>query len=307
MSWTWLLPTLIAAAFGRAAVQRWPVMVALLACYGAALLVKLLCGYEFVSPVVLAAMAPIAYFGFAVGLGWTAVMGRLVAMVAVTIVAFALSVGFHATRFGSLSSGLAHIGALVEKRLYSVDPLTTAKEACADDFWQDPNCVPLYVESLTVNTATVLTKYAAPKYMLPWFARLEAVTPTAHVKDAMSRAAAAKSLEPVLELARAEGVSDLLPYLPRLVGALLIPLLLLGLAISLWRNPRDRLARLSLSGLSCLAPLSWFILAKGHSYIHVETNATLWFVTFIPTSLCLLAAQSPTRMTPDAPPEAERH
>ncbi|HGJ5869024.1 hypothetical protein [Arsenophonus nasoniae] len=41
----------------------------------------------------------------------------------------------------------------------------------------------------------------------------------------------------------------------------------LALVISLW--------------FSILAPLSWFILAKGHSYIHVHINYILWYVPFL--------------------------
>lgn len=33
--------------------------------------------------------------------------------------------------------------------------------------------------------------------------------------------------------------------------------------------------------LSILAPLSWYILAKGHSYIHVNINYILWYVPFL--------------------------
>lgn len=40
-------------------------------------------------------------------------------------------------------------------------------------------------------------------------------------------------------------------------------------------------ATLVMLWVSILAPLSWFILAKGHSYIHVHINYVLWYVPFL--------------------------
>lgn len=44
---------------------------------------------------------------------------------------------------------------------------------------------------------------------------------------------------------------------------------------------RKLLAGLCATGISFLAPLSWVILAKGHSYIHVHMNYCLWWIPFI--------------------------
>ena len=39
---------------------------------------------------------------------------------------------------------------------------------------------------------------------------------------------------------------------------------------------------------SLLAPLSWFIMAKGHSAIHLHINFVLWYITFIPCGMLLI-------------------
>lgn len=46
-------------------------------------------------------------------------------------------------------------------------------------------------------------------------------------------------------------------------------------------------AGLTASGIALLAPLSWFVLAKGHSYIHVHLNYCIWYVPFIFIGLAL--------------------
>ena len=50
---------------------------------------------------------------------------------------------------------------------------------------------------------------------------------------------------------------------------------------------RKLLAGLCATGISFLAPLSWIILAKGHSYIHTHMNYNLWWVPFIIIGLAL--------------------
>ncbi len=65
-----------------------------------------------------------------------------------------------------------------------------------------------------------------------------------------------------------------------------------GLALFLARS--DRASAASLRGLvaatmcSVLAPLSWFVLFKGHSFIHVHMNAIVWHLPFVPVSLVLM-------------------
>ncbi|MFT6817750.1 MAG: hypothetical protein ACJATT_001560 [Myxococcota bacterium] len=64
--------------------------------------------------------------------------------------------------------------------------------------------------------------------------------------------------------------------------------------LALWLARSDVEWAASLRGLvaatacSVLAPLSWFILFKGHSFIHVHINAIVWHLPFVPVSLVLM-------------------
>ena len=289
VSWTWLLPALLAFAFGASVYKGSGALTLFLLAFGAAMLLKLLCGYEYLTTVALAATAPVAYHGLRSGRPFSAVLGRLVLMGLATVVAFAIAVGFHATRFGSLSGGLAHIGALAEKRLYSTDPVAASKEACADDFWQDAQCESVYIESLNAGTGAVLAKYLAPKYMLPWFSRWESFDPMVELKAAIESSVKARSPQPLMELVRKEGVQAVLPYVPRVLSALFLAILVVGTAIRILRAGDRRVPLAAMVLLALLAPLSWFVAAKGHSYVHVELNSALWYVIFIPTALAVLS------------------
>jgi len=57
---------------------------------------------------------------------------------------------------------------------------------------------------------------------------------------------------------------------------------------SIDRNRRKLLSLAAMTGVSILAPISWFVLAKGHSAIHTNWNYILWDLPFsiIGTALC---------------------
>jgi hypothetical protein len=40
--------------------------------------------------------------------------------------------------------------------------------------------------------------------------------------------------------------------------------------------------------MSALAPLTWFLMTKGHSYVHIHLNYVLWYVPFLPVAALIL-------------------
>lgn len=53
-------------------------------------------------------------------------------------------------------------------------------------------------------------------------------------------------------------------------------------SISKFGNYKKQSALFIATWVSILAPLSWYILAKGHSYIHITMNHVLWYIPFLP-------------------------
>jgi uncharacterized membrane protein YqaE (UPF0057 family) len=76
------------------------------------------------------------------------------------------------------------------------------------------------------------------------------------------------------------GGAGVFPHL--VLGSLVLPLVL---AVFQGRSPRRDLA-LWISFI--LPPLSWFVLAKSHSAVHVHLNFVLWYLGFIPATLDIL-------------------
>lgn len=67
--------------------------------------------------------------------------------------------------------------------------------------------------------------------------------------------------------------------------AFLISLLLVGLVLSLLAGKRISNSALFLLIGALTVPISWFILAKGHSYIHLHINMVLWYPVTVPVLL----------------------
>ena len=76
--------------------------------------------------------------------------------------------------------------------------------------------------------------------------------------------------------------TPLFPGVPGFAFMALIVLVVTGLFILKKINHKYFVRDFVLISYMSLIPLSWFILAKGHSYIHVHMNFVLWYLGFIP-------------------------
>ena len=57
---------------------------------------------------------------------------------------------------------------------------------------------------------------------------------------------------------------------------------------------------LSLLAVSLWSSLSWFVLARPHSYIHIQLNYVLWVLPFMPVALYVFLKQRITLLIPDS-------
>ncbi len=204
----------------------------------------------------------------------------------------------HVTALPARVGGWQAMTTLVEKRLYSRDPEATARAACRDDFFADPNCVPMYLESLRVAPVRVVAKYLAFDDLLPWLPRLKnrgADDAREPLREALRTTLHERSAWPVLEAVRTAGWSGLSRPVLRLVDVAVFALLLALLLRKLFRLRQTDPALIGMMVCAVAAPLSWFVLAKGHSYIHGALNYVLWYLPFVPLALAVLGMPEPPR------------
>lgn len=287
---TWYLPFIAAVYLAAGSYRSGRTFATLLAILFATYLLKLLCGYEFVTSIGLAASVPLVYAGVRDEQRWQAIAGRVLANGAVLVLALLAAAALHAgTSPGGVSAGWSKVAITAEKRLSSATPMETARRACDGD----ATCEKMIAQSLAANPWEVTARYFRLSDTLPWVSAVR--------MDAQER----------LTLRLALGLGDGVGLGPRQDGApvprtepttlmgtvdaalqfaLIVidraafPMLLLALGL-LFTHIEPALRWSALFALG--APLSWFFLAKGHSAIHMHMNHVLWSLPFVPW--CVMA------------------
>ena len=286
---TWFLPALVSFAWGKVALQSPRRFMVLLFLLFATLLTKFLCGYEYITTIVIAAFLPLAYYATRLRLDAKRALVQTVLFGVTAFLAFGVAATLHVRKLGH-GEGMQYerVVDIAKKRLATGDVDALAREACrnapdlaacCDGYKKN------YGDSLTCNPLTLVVRYLRMPHFLPWEDR---IVPT------WREYVAIEEVTEQMSLASLKGALGIGPVRASLVaykafGLVAFPLFcLLAGAASLWRGDRSFSLALVISALS---PLSWFVLAKGHSYIHLHLNYVLWYLLFVPWAmLCLFQA-----------------
>mgnify|MGYP000400237601 CR=1 FL=1 len=233
---TWFIPSIFSfLAYRNIESTRYKLCLAL---FFFAVLVKSLCGYEYLSSLLILASSP-----FLIKLLSTpshaerkAAFKTLVTLFVLSVCAFAIALLAHANlRADSLISGLNDI--------WQHDVLRRT-------YGNAPNFDPGFSESLNADVMSVMSLYT-----FEWNTSI------------------------------LKGVSgDLFPYM-------LLFSFLLSIYTWLSKKHNSRLF-ISMFVIYIAAPISWFVLAKSHSYIHTHINFVLWYFGLIGACLYILTLGS---------------
>jgi hypothetical protein len=250
---TWFLPMLVSMFLGKAAFATTAGMLKMMTALFFVFLLKFLCGYEYLTTIYLASCVPIAYYAIRYDYGIRQGIQKAILSGMVCSLAFVGAVGIH-THSLSLDghSGWADIVLAAKKRLSSDSPEEIAKEACKSDTDIEA-CENLVVKSLSSNRFSVTAKYFLVPHFFPWIDRFQSKVVIA-MQDLQKVGFVGLIICVVLCWAK----------LPTAVK----PAIALGF----------------------LAPVSWFFIFKGHSYVHYHLNYVLWYLPFIP--FCFMALGS---------------
>ncbi len=214
---TWVLPSVIALLIYK--VKHTFVAILLLVVLSTSVLIKSLCGYEFLSFVILLSITPLVYIIFTQAEGRKRVIRLVAFIVLFELIGFVIALCIHAEcRSGSILEGLKAIWELdVKRRTFGEAELFNT----------------VYSDSLNSSVFQVVWKYIG--------------------------------FGPYLFLIALSCLAMFLAY-KKTHGLLLRNIFIL-------------------TALYLLPPLSWYVLAKAHSYIHTHINFVLMDFGFVP---CLL-------------------
>lgn len=204
--------------------------------------IKSLAGYEYITTILIASVAPLIFF--AVKYQWPAqlFLFRFFAAGLAGLSAFFSAILLHLIQlsiyFGSFDSGCKHLFYTVAKRTHGQPEMVDEE----------------YRRSLESGLLEVILKYWSVKSDNGYAFNLSSIF----------------------------GVGGWLSF--KVVVSCTFVLMLYGLFVTFFRSASEQQKRMQWAIVttfifSLFAPLSWYVLAKGHSYVHTQMNHVLWYVT----------------------------
>lgn len=281
VEFTWFLPTLVSLFLARIASRSVIGSLLLAVLLFAAFTIKFLSGYEYITTIVLAATVPLVGALFEKNRKLIVRILPVVACFTAAGLSFLASISIHAQSLGpEWSAGLREIETVARKRAVSEMSESAIEEICSkDEVPNQGNCRLELQRSLARSTAKVVAKYFVMPRALPWVQHIRHdPQDLERLRDLRRDPSVGAAITTALEISP---ISYLRLTLRALEAALLVGLTIIGLGFV--RARRDSLA-VALA-VSFVAPLSWYVLAKGHSDIHYYLNYVLWYLLFVPFAL----------------------
>lgn len=287
ISFSWFIPLLLTSIFSPKIYANIKFYYFLLALLFTSFLFKFLSGYEYITTVVLASITPIVYHGLKLKKTYKFILVLCSGVFLVSLISFAASILIHAKSLdSSSSSGFQIIENTAKKRLSSTDTDKLLVEMCGTD----QGCLAsyeIYRASLESNSIMVAAKYFINDNFLPWASIISFNEQEKELlKSARDEIRNNLSLDLIFNIEMSL-LAKLALYLSGIVLSSIFFITLVLMCLSLWRTAPIYLLIPLL--ITFIAPLSWFFLAKGHSYIHYHMNYVLWYLYFIPFSAVVLS------------------
>lgn len=162
----------------------------------------------------------------------------------------------------------------------------TARDACAPH--DDPLCIEEFVTSLRSSPISVFGTYLVfPHSFVPGLTRYKESIDSA-LKAELVEARKQRSVRLLADVFKRHGRSAVLPAALVYINEAYVFFLLVGLVVwKAFRRATPWYWRVTLA-VSLVAPISWFVMAKGHSFIHTHVNYILWYLPFVPIGLLFL-------------------
>jgi hypothetical protein len=256
VEFTWFLPMTVACLvyalkFKRQRNQE----VTLLVLVFISSLLKLLCGYEYITTIYLSTVISI----FILMRKDRISARKIIKFTLIITIAFFLSFGsaltIHAESLNRVGlNGWDTIFFTASKRVSSDNPEELFDRLCRNlnDYNDYDECVSdakKYYESLEANPFIVTGKYFLIPSFFPW-------------------------------------INNLIDF--KFVRRALNASGLLMLAIAAVLTSHNKVKAFSVMTITALAPLSWFFLAKGHSFVHYHMNYVLWYIVTMPIIIYII-------------------
>ena len=273
VSFTWFLPLVITMYYSIRVYETPAARWRMLALFYGAMLLKLLCGYEFITSIVIAAYCPLLYQAMLKKIPLWHVLKLFMWVGGGAFAAFATAALIHISAIAETrAAGFETFRYRAERRFYSEDPQMTAKQSCPGD----AECEKIMLASLTASPVDVVKIYLVMPEFLPWLSTTRLSEAERHAFK--SRLDSTHGIAKKIAAIRASPVS----YWFFIAAKILNPAAFIGFMLTcIGVAMRSSRAAQGLLLLSFIAPLSWFVAAKGFCYIHAHLCFVVWYIPFI--------------------------
>lgn len=271
------------------------------------LLFKTLIGYDYLSTIVLTAMIPIVFYSLKNNISVKKLFINLISILAISLLSFSTSVIVHAKSMDNESNPFEWIYYTAAKRLSSNNPEKTAHEACikliADQNENididDPEymgCYEEFIESLSVSRFKVLSKYMIARHIVPFLGSYQ--IDLKKDQEINLKEIYYNTNFNLLD----KGVSvfqygiknfkefNLFQVISVIVNYVISPIIFIMVFILFfYKTFKSDIKNTIFNLFILLPPLSWFILAKGHSFVTAyQLTFFIWYIVTIPYMFAIL-------------------
>lgn len=278
VSFTWFLPLFITMWLSSGLYDSRKRIYLMSALLFLAYLIKLLCGYEYVTTIFIATCVPIVYFGLKSNYELKRIIHVIIFNFGALLLSFSLALYIHATSIkeNGASSGFAHIYLTAKKRISSANPEELAKQVCDGD----SECETVMIASLVSNPVDVVKRYFFVPDFFPWLSRYNHNFEERTVLKNSILSGKYSNFHDAYNSIGFIGVINV--FISVIISSLSKFGFIIFAAVSFLAIKNSTRSIQVAATISLLAPLSWFLSAKGHSYIHYHMNYVLWYLPFVP-------------------------
>lgn len=270
-------------------------------------LIKSLIGYDYLSTIVLISMIPLVFYALKYRSPLKELVRNLSLILIVSFFSFFTAILIHGNSLENEKNPLEWIYYVGAKRLSSSDPQSTAYETCYQllsnedgsfdiDNPGNKQCIESLVESLSVSRIEVLGKYFIARHTIPFLGSFDiklTENQESDLKDiyydsnSFLFTKAYYTLRYYLNNYREFNIFQVISVITNFIFSPIIFILLFLLygIKTLKTEKRNQFFNFFM----ILPPVSWFILAKGHSYVTAyQLTFFIWFILTIPYMIAYL-------------------
>lgn len=288
LPFTWFMPIFFSMYFAPYIFKSFKKFLYMIFFLYFSFLLKFLCGYEFITTIFISTLVPIIYYAIFKKYSYFIIIKKCSFIFIIFLFSFISSIKI---QFLNKSFNINNIEnpiiSSAKARLWSSEPKKIASQHCNGN----SDCILEITKSLKTNPLLVVSKYFLMVDFLPWtYSEKIDDKHKLAIKESLKKINNNLNYKNIVlfynEMLKIFSLNLIIFFILKLFSIFSFLLFIIYTVIlSLKSNNHNKYYILT----SLIAPLSWFVIARGHSSIHLHMNFVLWYIMFIPNCFVFLS------------------